>query len=94
MSLCSTRVMPLGAVVGSVSDLLGLRLSLPLQIQGHADTACEKVSGTFSQEVARHKSETESRTAPRYTNSAKEIERYLLVYPLLNAFLQGGYYCD
>ena len=31
MSLCFKRVFPFGAVLGSVSDLLGLRLSLPLQ---------------------------------------------------------------
>jgi hypothetical protein len=36
-----------GTVQGSLSDLLGLRLSLPLQGQGRAVTAREKVSGAF-----------------------------------------------
>ncbi len=31
MSLCFAGILPLGNVVGSLSDLLGLRLSLPLQ---------------------------------------------------------------
>jgi hypothetical protein len=51
--------LPIWFCPGPLSDLLGLRLSLPLQIQGQADTACEKVSGTFSQGVARHKSPRE-----------------------------------
>ena len=31
ISLCLSRVLPFGPVPGSLSDLLGLRLSLPLQ---------------------------------------------------------------
>jgi hypothetical protein len=31
MSVCFINVLPFGALVDSVSDLLGLRLSLPLQ---------------------------------------------------------------
>jgi hypothetical protein len=30
-SLCSRRVLPFGTVLGSLSDLLGLRPSIPLQ---------------------------------------------------------------
>ena len=58
-------------VQGSLSDLLGLRLSLPLQSQGQAGTACEKVSGTFSHEVARRKSPREPWTAP--DNSSRDL---------------------
>ncbi len=47
VSLCFTRGSPFGGVQGSLSDLLGLRLPLPLQGQGRAVSAREKVSGTF-----------------------------------------------
>jgi hypothetical protein len=72
MSLYLKWVPSFGAIMGSVSDLLGLRLSLPLQGQEEAVTACEKVSGTFSQEVARRKSPREPWRAPN--NSSPEME--------------------
>ena len=45
MSLYFRRVLPFTAVPASLSDLLGLRLSLPLQGQGKAAIAGKKVAG-------------------------------------------------
>jgi len=70
--------------------LFGLRLSLPLQSQGRAVTACEKMSGIFSHEVARHKPgpEQEDRARRPAAHLPCQVVGYAGMIPLASVFRQ------